>query len=126
MSTNSTAKLLNADSPFFSVSSLQGMLNLTRESARTTASRLVQRGILVRIQRDVYTLANAKYSLFSLANALHQPSVISLETALNYWGIIVQVPQTVFRLHSQAIAAGLITLSSSTGACLQISFVSAR
>lgn len=98
MSTNSTAKLLNADGPFFSVASLQGMLNLTRESARTTASRLVQRGILVRIQRDVYTLANAKYSLFSLANALHQPSVISLETALNYWGIIVQVPQTVFSI----------------------------
>ena len=98
MSTNATAKLLNADSPFFSVASLQALLNLTRESARTTASRLVQRGILVRIQRDLYTLANGKYSLFSLANALYQPSVISLETALNYWGILVQVPQTVFSI----------------------------
>ena len=98
MSTNSTAKLLNADSLFFSVSSLQGMLNLTRESARTTASRLVKRGILVSIKRDLFTLANVKYSLFSLANALYQPSVISLETALNYWGIIVQVPQTVFSI----------------------------
>ena len=106
MSTNSTAKLLNADGPFFSVASLQGMLNLTRESARTTASRLVQRGILVRIQRDVYTLANAKYSLFSLANALHQPSVISLETALNYWGIIVQVPQTVFSIAQSSYRCG--------------------
>ena len=98
MSMNATAKLLNADSPFFSVSSLQAMLNLTRESSRTTASRLVRRGILVRVQRDLYTLSNSKYSLFSLANALYQPSVISLETALNYWGIIVQVPQTVFSI----------------------------
>ena len=98
MSTNATAKLLNADSPFFSVASLQALLNLTRESARTTASRLVQRGILVRIQRGLYPLANGKYSLFSLANALYQPSVISLETALNYWGILVQVPQTVFSI----------------------------
>ena len=98
MPTNVTAKLLNSDSPFFSVSALQAMLNLTRESARTTASRLVKRGILVRLQRDLYTLANRKYSLFSLANALYQPSVISLETALNYWGIIVQVPQTVFSI----------------------------
>ena len=98
MSTNITAKLLNSDSPFFSISSLQALLNLTRESARTTASRLVQRGILVRVQRDLYTLANRSYSLFSLANALYQPSVISLETALNYWGIIVQVPQTVFSI----------------------------
>ena len=98
MSTNAIAKLLSADSPFFSVSSLQAMLNLTRESSRTTASRLVRRGILVRIQRDLYTLSNSKYSLFSLANALYQPSVISLETALNYWGIIVQVPRTVFSI----------------------------
>ena len=98
MPPNVTARLLNADSPFFSVSSLQAMLNLTRKSARTTASRLVKRGILVRLQRDLYTLANRKYSLFSLANALYQPSVISLETALNYWGIIVQVPQTVFSI----------------------------
>ena len=98
MSTNATAKLLNAASPFFSVSSLQALLNLTRESARTTASRLVRRGILVRVQRDLYALSNSRYSLFSLANALYQPSVISLETALNYWGIIVQVPQTVFSI----------------------------
>jgi len=98
MPTNATAKLLNSDSPFFSISSLQAMLSLTRESARTTASRLAKRGILVRIQRDLYALANSKYSLFSLANALYQPSVISLETALNYWGIIVQVPQTVFSI----------------------------
>ena len=96
MSSNTITKLLNADSPFFSVSSLQALLNLTRESARTTASRLLKSGILVRIQRDLYTLANRKYSVFSLANAIYQPSVISLETALNYWGIIVQVPQTIY------------------------------
>jgi len=98
MSRDTIAKLLNADSLFFSVSSLQGMFDITRESARTMASRLVKRGILVRIQRDLYSLANRKYSLFSLANALYQPSAISLETALNYWGLIVQVPQTIFSI----------------------------
>ena len=96
MSSNTITKLLNAESPFFSAASLQALLNLTRESARTTASRLLKSGILVRIQRDLYTLANRKYSAFSLANAIYQPSVISLETALNYWGIIVQVPQIIY------------------------------
>jgi len=98
MARNNISILLSAKTPFFTLSSLQAILNITRESARTTASRLVERGILVRLRRDLYTLVNKNYSLFSLANALHQPSVISLETALNYWGLIVQVPQVIFSI----------------------------
>jgi len=98
MPKNNISRLLSADIPFFTLSSLQAIFNTTRESARTTASRLVERGILVRLRRDLYALVNSNYSLFSLANALHQPSVISLETALNYWGVIVQVPQVIFSI----------------------------
>jgi predicted transcriptional regulator of viral defense system len=98
MARNNISTLLRADTPFFTLSSLQAIFNITRESARTTASRLVERGVLIRLRRDLYTLVNRRYSLFSLANALHQPSVISLETALNYWGLIVQVPQTIFSI----------------------------
>ncbi|MFW6148052.1 MAG: type IV toxin-antitoxin system AbiEi family antitoxin domain-containing protein [Thermodesulfobacteriota bacterium] len=98
MTKNNISLLLNTDTSFFTLSSLQAILNLTRESARTTASRLVERGILIRLRRDLYALVNRHYSLFSLANALHQPSVISLETALNYWGLIVQVPQVIFSI----------------------------
>ena len=83
-------------SEYSGLPSLQALFNITRESARTTAFRLVERGILMRLRRDLYVLVNTKYSLFSLANALYQPSVISLETALNYWGLIVQVPQIIF------------------------------
>jgi predicted transcriptional regulator of viral defense system len=98
MAKNHISRLLSAESPFFTLSSLQAIFNVTRESARTKASRLVERGILIRLHRDLYTLVNRKYSLFSLANAFYQPSVISLETALNYWGLIVQVPQMIFSI----------------------------
>ena len=96
MSNTNIAKLLSVESPFLTLSSLQAMFNLTRESARTSASRLVTNGILIRICRNLYVVAGRKYSIFSLANALFQPSIISLETALNYWGLIVQVPQINF------------------------------
>ena len=98
MARNNISILLSAETPFFTLSSLQAILNITRESARTTASRLVARGILIRLRRDLYSLVSRNYSLFSLANAIHQPSVISLETALNYWGLIVQVPQVIFSI----------------------------
>ena len=96
MANNNLAKLLCVESPFLTLSSLQAIFSLTRESVRTAASRLAKKGILIRICRDLYVVAGRKYSLFSLANALYQPSVISLETALNYWGLIVQVPQIIF------------------------------
>ena len=96
MTNNNIAKLLSVESPFLTLSSLQAMFNLTRESARTSASRLVKKGIFMRICRDLYVVAGRKYSIFSLTNALFQPSIISLETALNYWGLIVQVPQIIF------------------------------
>jgi predicted transcriptional regulator of viral defense system len=98
MAKNNISRLLGTESSFFTLSSLQALFNITRESARTTASRLVARGILIRLHRDLYVLVNRKYSLFSLANAIYQPSVISLETALNYWGLIVQVPQIIFSI----------------------------
>jgi len=96
MTGDKISRLLSAETPFFTTSSLQAIFGASRESTRTIAARLVKRGVLTRIRRDLYALINRKYSLFSLANALHQPSVVSLESALNYWGLIVQVPQIVF------------------------------
>jgi len=85
---NNISKLLSSDSPSFTLSSIQTIFNITRESVRTTASRLVKRAILIRLHRYLYTLVNRGCSLFSLANAVFQPSVISLEiTVLTLRGV---------------------------------------
>lgn len=96
MAKNNISRLLSSKTPFFTLSSLEALLGISRDSMRTTATRLAKAGILTRIRRDLYAIQGRPYSLFSLANALCQPSVISLETALNYWGIIVQAPQIIF------------------------------
>lgn len=98
MGKDGVSKLLSAQSPFFTIGSIQALFGTTRASARTKASRLVERGILDRISQNLYVVVNRRYSLFALANALHQPSVVSLESALNYWGVIVQVPQVIFSI----------------------------
>lgn len=55
-----------------------------------------EKGLLERLKRGVYKLADYKIKdELILANFLYTPSYISLETALNYYGIIPDIPFTV-------------------------------
>ena len=47
MAGNKISKLLSADTPFFTMSSLQAIFGVTRESTRTIAARFVKRGVPV-------------------------------------------------------------------------------
>ena len=49
-------------------------------------------GIIRKIERDKYQISNKNVSDFEMANFLYELSYISLETALNYWGILSQFP----------------------------------
>ena len=69
------------------------------------AGRLVKAGILERVLRGVYTLAADRPSDFELSNALCRPSYVSLESALNYYGILIQSPQQVTAVTTQATEA---------------------
>lgn len=64
-------------------------------SIKTQLTRLVQKGLLNRIKRGLYCFDNKKIDEFELADRLYRPSYISLETALNFYGIIPDIPQTV-------------------------------
>jgi len=58
-------------------------------------TRFTQKGLIAQIKRGIYCFQPDRVNEFILANYLYFPSYISLETALNYYGIIPDIPQTV-------------------------------
>jgi predicted transcriptional regulator of viral defense system len=56
-------------------------------------SRFKKRGLIHSFKRGIYCFSLSEVNDFELANKLYQPSYISLETALHYYGIIPDIPQ---------------------------------
>lgn len=88
-------KLYRLDKAYFSLSDLEKVLDLDRESLRVRVSRLVGEGILERLRRGVYQLSLKPESLVRVANQLYYPSYLSFEYALGGYGIIDQKPYTI-------------------------------
>ena len=64
-------------------------------SLKVQLGRFVKKGLIIRIKRGLYCFDPKKIDELELASWLYQPSYISLETALNYYGLIPDIPQTV-------------------------------
>ena len=80
----------------FSSADLQKILQVEDANySHVQASRLVKEGIIERVKRGWYVLASNRPSEFELANSFYAPSYVSLESALNFYGILVQSPQEV-------------------------------
>jgi predicted transcriptional regulator of viral defense system len=58
-------------------------------------SRFAKKTQIYKIKRTLYCFDDKKIDELELANHLYKPSYISLETALNYYGLIPDVPQGV-------------------------------
>jgi predicted transcriptional regulator of viral defense system len=56
---------------------------------------LVREQVLTRATKGFYYLTEDEPLSFSLANVFYRPSYISLESALNYYGILIQSPRQV-------------------------------
>ena len=63
--------------------------------AKIQLGRFVQKKYITKIKRGWYCFFPNKIDELKLANLLYQPSYISLESALNYYGLIPDIPQTV-------------------------------
>lgn len=65
--------------------------------------RYTRRGVVQHLRKGLYQLTGIPVSEFYLANRLHEPSYVSLETALSFHRII---PETVYVVTSMTTVAG--------------------
>lgn len=80
----------------FSVLDAQKYFSKEGASAiKTQLSRFAARGLIKSIKRGLYCFDPKTVDEFVLAHLLYQPSYISAESALHYFGIIPDIPQAV-------------------------------
>jgi len=66
-----------------------------KSQINTQLRRLAVRGDLIGLKRDIYLFPDAKIDEFVLANKLYGPSYVSLESALNTYGVIPDITANV-------------------------------
>jgi len=83
---------------YFGYKDISKALGITLSSARVSASRYTKSGLLLRLKRNIYVLAERWKTLeeeekFIIANLLQVPSYISFMTAMGYHEITTQLQQ---------------------------------
>ena len=87
-------------SPVFSIELIQPYYNC-KESARTALKRLVSRGLVTKIRRNLYTCISGETDApvanrFQIASAVTPTSYVTHHTAMEYYGITDQVFYEVY------------------------------
>jgi len=104
-----TKKIYDSDCKLFSLNTLKSLLEVKKESTLfSLIKRLVTNGVLKKIEKDKYILKEAGVDDFSLANFIYQPSYISFETALNFYGILSQFPYEITSATSKKTSKKII------------------
>ena len=82
--------------PLFDTTSFQRLFQISNSNtAYKTIQRLTKQKIIERIAPGKYLVTDLYPHKFTIANFIYSPSYISLESALNYYGILPQFPFTI-------------------------------
>lgn len=81
--------------PFYTISDLEKITGLSRDSLYVTLKRLVAKGILERIGSGIYRVFTAPSSIEKVASSLYMPNYLSFESALSRYGILTLIPYTL-------------------------------
>ena len=86
----------------FTSADLQKILQTNSDTySYVLAGKLVKEGVLERVSKGYYILVSNRPSDFEVANILYRPSYVSLDSALNYYGILVQSPQQIMSVSTK-------------------------
>lgn len=86
-------KLIKSRLKAFSSLEFRRLAGVSRIAAQKLLERYTQRGMLVRLKGGLYALKLNYPSGYLIANRLYEPSYISFETALAFYGLI---PETTY------------------------------
>jgi len=91
-----------ADYPVFTAQEAKNIF-FRETNLSVQISQWVKNGYIERIRKGLYVLANRKKEIspMSLAEKIYPPSYLSLEFALNYYGIIPDIPGTYTSVSSR-------------------------
>jgi len=91
-----TKMIYDSNFVFFTLKTLRDILEIKKEGTLFyVIKKLLWAEILIKIEKDKYLLKGAKINDFVLANFIYQPSYISFESALNFYGILSQFPYEI-------------------------------
>lgn len=88
-----TKKLSNSAVGLLDIKTLGILLEIDNErNLYNVLFKLIASQWLTKIERNKYKINNRNIHDFEIANFIYQPSYISFESALNYWGVLSQFP----------------------------------
>lgn len=91
-----TKKIYESSTQLFTLKTLREHLNIDKSgSLFNIVNRLIESGVLIKIERNKYGLKKYSCSEFELANFIYEPSYVSFESALSFYGILSQFPYEV-------------------------------
>ena len=91
-----TKKIYQSHLSFFTLRDLRNILEIKHSaSLYKVITKLLEAGIIIKIERGKYLLADTKVNDYTLANFIYQPSYVSFESALNFYGILSQFPYEI-------------------------------
>ena len=97
-----TKKLIESELTLVSSKTLKDLFGV--KSERTyyrIVNDFIKNNVLISVEKNKYCITGKNINTFEMANFLYQPSYISLETALNYWGVLSQFPFEVTSITSK-------------------------